>query len=73
MKKKIKALTAQGMMQAKIMSALPFLLIGMLYFMDREYISPLLFKPLGWVCLAGVVFLVLIGGFIMRKMVEIKV
>ena len=73
MEKKIKALTAQGMMQAKIISALPFLLIAMLYFMDREYISPLLFKPLGWVCLAGVVFLVLIGGFIMRKMVEIKV
>ena len=53
MEKKIKALTAQGMMQAKIISALPFLLILMLYFMDREYISPLLFKPLGWVCLAG--------------------
>ena len=73
MEKKIKALTAQGMMQAKIISALPFLLIALFYFMDRQYISPLLFKPLGWVCLAGVLALVLVGGFLMKKMVEIKV
>ena len=73
MEKKIKALTAQGMMQAKIISALPFVLIGIFYVMDKEYISPLLFKPLGWVCLAVVLVLVLIGGFLMKKMVEIKV
>lgn len=73
MDKKIRALTAQGMMQAKIISVLPFLLIGIFYFMDREYISPLLFKPLGWVCLLVVLGLVLIGGFAMKKMVEIKV
>ena len=73
MEKKIKALTAQGMMQAKIISALPFLLIILFYFMDKQYISPLLFKPLGWVCLAGVLALVVVGGFLMKKMVEIKV
>ena len=73
MEKKIKALTAQGMMQAKIISALPFILIGIFYVMDRNYIAPLLFKPLGWICLAVVVVLVLVGGFLMKKMVEIKV
>ena len=73
MQKKIKALTAQGVMQAKIISALPFLLIGVFYIMDRDYISPLLFKPLGWICLFVVLLLVLIGGFLMKKMVEIKV
>ena len=73
MEKKIKALTAQGLMQAKIISALPFLLIGIFYVMDRDYISPLLFKPLGWVCLLVVLALVLIGGYLMKKMVEIKV
>ena len=71
--KKIKALTAQGMMQAKIISALPFVLIGIFFIMDKNYISPLIFTPLGWVCLAVVLVLVLIGGFLMKKMVEIKV
>ena len=73
MQKKIKALTAQGMMQAKIMSALPFIMIGIFYVMDKAYISPLLTKPLGWACLFVVLVLVLIGGFLMKKMVEIKV
>ncbi len=73
MDKKIKALTAQGMMQAKIMSCLPFLLLGVFYFMDKAYILPLLTKPLGWVCLFFVFVLVLVGWFMMKKMVEIKV
>ncbi|MCZ0933065.1 MAG: type II secretion system F family protein [Oligoflexia bacterium] len=73
MEKKIKALTAQGMMQAKIISALPFILIGIFFVMDRNYISPLIFKPLGWACLAVVLVLVLIGYFLMKKMVQIKV
>ena len=73
MQKKIKALTAQGMMQAKIISGLPFIMLGILYLMDRPYMSPLLFKPLGWLCLMVVVVLVVIGGFLMKKMVEIKV
>ena len=73
MDKKIKALTAQGRMQAQIISSIPFLLIGIFYVMDKQYISPLLFKPLGWVCLGGVVVLVALGAFMMKKMVEIKV
>ena len=73
MEKKIKALTAQGMMQAKIVSVLPVLLIAIFYVMDKNYISPLIFKPLGWACLIVVLVLILVGGFVMRKMVEIKV
>ena len=73
MDKKIKALTAQGRMQARIISSIPFILIGIFYVMDKAYISPLLFTPLGWVCLVGVVFLVALGAFMMKKMVEIKV
>ena len=73
MEKKIKALTAQGMMQAKIMSALPFFMIGIFYFLDKDYIAPLLFTPMGWLCLIAVLALVLIGGFVMKKIVTIKV
>ncbi|MGI9549127.1 MAG: type II secretion system F family protein [Bdellovibrionales bacterium] len=73
MEKKIKALTAQGMMQAKIISCLPFFLIGILYFMDKPYVLPLLTKPLGWACLFIVVLLVVVGWAMMKKMVQIKV
>ena len=73
MDKKIKALTAQGRMQARIISAIPFVLIGLFYVMDRDYIAPLLFKPLGWVCLGVMLILVAVGAVFMKKMVEIKV
>ena len=73
MDKKIKALTAQGLMQAKIISAIPILLLGIFQLMDPDYIAPLLFKPLGWVCLAFVFALIAIGAVVMKKMVEIKV
>lgn len=73
MEKKIKALTAQGLIQAKIISVIPFALIVLFYFMDQKYIAPLLFTAKGWVCLALVVLLVAIGGFLMKKMVQIKV
>ena len=73
MDKKIKALTAQGIMQAKIISAIPILLLGVFQVMDPDYIAPLLFKPLGWVCLALVFGLIAVGAIVMKKMVEIKV
>ena len=73
MEKKIKVLTAQGLMQAKIISALPFLLIGVFYVMDRNYISPLFNDPIGWACLLAVSCLVATGWFFMKKIVAIKV
>lgn len=73
MDKKIKALTAQGRMQAKILSIIPFALIGIFFILDKDYIAPLIFKPLGWVCLAVVCVLVFVGYIVMKKMVEIKV
>ena len=73
MGKKIKALTAQGLLQAKIISSIPFILLILFYFMDKNYIYPLISKPLGWFCLLLVFILVLIGGVAMKKMVEIKV
>ena len=73
MEKKINALTAQGRMQAKILSCVPFCLIGIFLVVDRDYISPLLFKPLGWFLLAVVCALVGVGYVVMQKMVEIKV
>lgn len=73
MEKKIKALTAQGMTQAKILSAVPFFLIGIFLIVDKDYIAPVLTTPLGWVLLCIVCGLVGIGYVVMKKMVEIKV
>jgi tight adherence protein B len=71
--KKIQALTAQGKMQATIISLVPFLLLVMFYFLDRNYVIPLFSKPLGWLCLAVMLTLQVIGLIVMKKVVTIKV
>jgi tight adherence protein B len=71
--KKIQALTAQGTMQAVIISLVPFLLLFMFLILDPNYVMPLFTKPLGWVALALMLILQTIGLVVMKKIVTIKV
>lgn len=71
--KKIQALTAQGTMQAIIITLVPFILLGLFLVMDPKYVEPLFTKPLGWVALLSVLGLQVIGGVMMKKIVTIKV
>ena len=70
---KIKALTAQGMMQAKIISFVPLVLLVILYFANPSYVVILFSTALGWVCLFFIAALVIIGGQLMRKVATIDV
>jgi len=71
--KKIEALTAQGTMQAVIITLVPLLLLGIFLVLDPNYVMPLFTKPLGWLCLALMLTLQIIGLFVMKKIVTIKV
>jgi tight adherence protein B len=71
--KKIEALTAQGTMQAIIITLVPLLLLGIFLVLDPNYVMPLFTKPLGWVCLALMLTLQFIGLIVMKKIVTIKV
>ncbi|HMN68553.1 MAG TPA: type II secretion system F family protein [Bdellovibrionales bacterium] len=71
--KKIEALTAQGTMQAVIITLVPLMLLGVFLVLDPNYVKPLFTTPLGWVCLALMLTLQIIGLFVMKKIVTIKV
>lgn len=71
--KKISAMTAQGTMQAVIITLVPFILLAIFLVIDPEYVKPLFTKPLGWFALAMMLGLQVIGGVIMKKVVTIKV
>lgn len=71
--KKIEALTAQGNMQAIIISLVPIVILVIFYILDPSYIMPLFTKPLGWVALALMLTLQAIGLVVMRKVTAIKV
>ena len=47
--KKIQALTAQGTMQAIIITLVPFVILGVFLLVDPNYVMPLFTRPLGWV------------------------
>lgn len=71
--KKIEALTAQGTMQAIIITLVPLLLLGIFLLVDPNFVMPLFNKPLGWVILALMLTLQAIGLVVMKKIVTIRV
>lgn len=71
--KKIEAMTAQGIMQGIIISCIPFAILGIFLVIDPAYVMPLFTKPLGWFFLLLMVGLIAMGGFLIKKLVTIKV
>jgi len=70
---KIRALIAQGMTQAYVLVAMPFLLGIVMFLIDPNYMSPMFSTILGWLLLAFVVLLVSMGWMIIKKIVTIEV
>jgi tight adherence protein B len=71
--KKIEAMTAQGLMQGMIITAVPFILLLVFFLIDPNYIAPLFSTVVGVIALIIVVTLQIIGGLMIRKIVTIKV
>lgn len=70
---RIRALTAQGRMQAWVMAGLPLLLAACLHYLDPASMQMLWRSPLGWVVVAAILALELIGLFWIRRIVTIQV
>ena len=70
---KVKALSAEGKMSAIIMFALPILVGFGLYAINPDYISLLFTDPLGVNMLTGGITMMLVGAFITKRMIKIKV
>ena len=70
---KIRILAAEGKLSAIILVAIPFLVIIVLRFLNPKYINALLFEPAGRIMGAVALFMMVIGIFVMKKMINIKV
>ncbi len=71
--KKIKAMTQMATTQAIIIVMVPFVLLGIFAVADPAYVKPLFTSVLGWIALLLILFLQVIGGVFMKKIVTIKV
>lgn len=70
---KIKTLTAQGVAQGMILTAMPFVLGWVLYLINPDYMRPMFTTVLGWIMIGFMGLLLAIGGLMIRKIVNIDV
>ena len=70
---KIAAMVSQGVLQGVIVVLMPFALAAVLYAIDPERIAPMFSTIPGWILLILMMSLQFAGGFIIWKIVQIKV
>lgn len=70
---KVQALASEGKLSAIILSILPFGVAGALYAVNPQYLAPLFTDPAGVRMVLWSVGLMLVGFFVMSKMIDIKV
>ena len=73
LKKKVRALSADGRISAIILMSLPFGMAVIFYFINPEYLMPLFTDPMGQTMLGGAAIMMILGGIVMKKMIAIKV
>lgn len=73
MEGKIQSLTAQGKLQGIVMTGLPVLLGVLLDFMEPEAMSKLWTTTVGWVVMAVIIFMEIMGYIMIRKITSIDV
>ena len=70
---KIKALTSQGRIQGRVVSAMPFVLGVAMYFIDQEMMMTFFRSTAGMVILGIVVVLEILGAFFINRIVNIDI
>jgi tight adherence protein B len=72
-KGEIATTTAQGRMSGWIVTLMPIVVAGLLFVVSPDYFRPMTQQLLGWMMLVGAGFMILIGNFVIRKIVRIDV
>jgi tight adherence protein B len=73
LKKKIKALSAEGRISAIVLMSLPFGMALALHFVNPEYLTPLFTDPMGQIMVGVAATMMILGGLVMKRMIAIKV
>jgi len=72
-RRQIKVYTAQGRLTGHLLALLPFMLFGILYTVNPEYMSVLFTDPIGKILVGVALVMQLAGFFWIRKIVNIEI
>jgi len=70
---KVRTLAAEGKLSMWVLISLPFFVAGAVYIVNRAYIMTLFTEHVGKIMLGVALILMIIGGFVMRRIVDIDV
>ncbi|MDH3660094.1 MAG: type II secretion system F family protein [Alphaproteobacteria bacterium] len=73
MRLKVKAMSSEARASAMIIGSLPFIMCAIISFINPRYMSTLFVDPRGWIMIAIGLTSMLIGLFIMAKMVRFEI
>jgi tight adherence protein B len=69
----VRVLTAQGRLSGMILTVLPFILAGVMMALSPEYMAPVFREPLGHAMIAYVFGSVIVGHFVIRRILNFQV
>jgi tight adherence protein B len=70
---KIRVLAAEGKMSAYILTALPFFVAGVTELLNPKYLNVLVTDPMGIKMVIGAIGMMIFGGFVMWRIIDIRV
>ncbi|MGX5914412.1 type II secretion system F family protein [Aliidiomarina sp. Khilg15.8] len=73
LQQRVLALTAQGRLQGKVMTALPLLMGSALWLIEKPTMQALSQHPLGWITTVVIILLLSAGYWVIRRLVQIEV
>ena len=72
MSDKVKALSSEAKSSAAIIGSLPFIITGVLYLVNPEYLAPLFTESMGKIMIAGGLVWMSGGILIMKQMINFE-
>lgn len=70
---KVKALTGEARISAVVLTILPFAIAASIYFLNRDYLEVLFTEPAGQIMVGAAAVMMVLGIFVMRRMITIEV